>query len=229
MTLKRNATTVHQCNDAKDRNQRWQSAAELKAAIERAVPTWARLEQALLSKFLRAWFKEDAERADALFDTLEAWRASGLSPWHQDDDELTAVRPMSGFEGGEEEFASTTGLRFPTRVRQATRPPSGTTPEERLLVSQAIARPRAAPRPMVWLIAGLIALSAATISVATVMLRPQRVEQIPLEGSEPPPVTAIRAAPPQHCLLYTSPSPRDRTRYRMPPSACKKNRQVRSY
>ena len=24
------------------------------------------------------------------------------------------------------------------------------------------------------------------------------------------------------CLLYTSPSPRDRTRYRMPPSACKK-------
>ena len=182
---------------AKDRNQRWQSAAELKAAIERAVPTWARLEQALLSKFLRAWFKEDAERADALFDTLEAWRASGLSPWHQDDDELTAVRPMSGFEGVEEEFASTTGLRFPTRVRQATRPPSGTTPEERLLVSQAIARPRAAPRPMVWLIAGLIALSAATISVATVMLRPQRVEQIPLEGSEPTPVAAIRAALPQ--------------------------------
>ena len=25
------------------------------------------------------------------------------------------------------------------------------------------------------------------------------------------------------CLLYTSPSPRDRTRYRMPSSACKKN------
>ena len=26
------------------------------------------------------------------------------------------------------------------------------------------------------------------------------------------------------CLLYTSPSPRDRTRYRMPSSACKKNK-----
>ena len=28
------------------------------------------------------------------------------------------------------------------------------------------------------------------------------------------------------CLLYTSPSPRDRTRYRMPSSACKKKHQV---
>ena len=27
------------------------------------------------------------------------------------------------------------------------------------------------------------------------------------------------------CLLYTSPSPRDRTRYRMPSSACKKKTQ----
>lgn len=183
---------------AKDREQRWQSAAELKAAIERAVPTWAGLEQALLSKFLRAWFKEDAQRADALFDALEARRAVGFTASLQDDDELTAVRPMSGFEGVEEELSSTTGLRFPTRARQAKRPPSGATPGERLLASQAIARPRASPRATIWLISGLVALAAATISVATVMLRPHRVEEIPLEVSEPPPVTAIRAAlPPQ--------------------------------
>ncbi|WDT36015.1 hypothetical protein PVA38_06145 [Streptococcus pneumoniae D39] len=31
------------------------------------------------------------------------------------------------------------------------------------------------------------------------------------------------------CLLYTSPSPRDRTRSRMPSSACKKKNNLQSY
>ena len=33
------------------------------------------------------------------------------------------------------------------------------------------------------------------------------------------PASLISAADPYPCLLYTSPSPRDRTRYRMPSSA----------
>lgn len=173
---------------AKDREARWQSAAELKEAITRAAPTWAAIESSLIGTFLRIWFKEDAQRADAFVDALEASRALVEPPGTEDDDALTAVRPMSGFEEAQEELASTTGLRLPTRQRRI----STATPEERLLPSQALMHPRSTLRPATWLIAAVTALAVSGISVAA-LRRPYPVKQIPLASTPGPPVTAIQA------------------------------------
>ena len=45
------------------------------------------------------------------------------------------------------------------------------------------------------------------------------IEMIEAESSREDKIDAVAIVTPNHCLLYTSPSPRDRTRSRMPSSA----------
>ncbi|MFO0726405.1 MAG: protein kinase [Myxococcota bacterium] len=98
-------------------SDRWQSAAEFRAALVAAVPDWAHTPKPVLAEFLRTWFKADAEQAAAIVElshlrepSAERTRTFMLG---EDAVEPTAVVPVAEFAEVEEVLATKTGLVFP--------------------------------------------------------------------------------------------------------------------
>jgi serine/threonine-protein kinase len=94
---------------------RWQTAAEFRAAIVTAVPEWAHTPKSVLSEFLRTWFKDDAKQAGAIVELSHLAEPAERTRTFVLDDavEPTAVVPMAEFAEVEELLATKTGLVFP--------------------------------------------------------------------------------------------------------------------
>ncbi len=186
----------------KGRDQRWQTAAEFRDALRSFAPTWAEVPRGRLATFLRTWFSREATQLNDLVAAIETRRARDAALNAVAEDELTIVRPMSGFEEVEERVAGETGLIFPprSRVRHAASLQSGLrTPDDRLLVSSA-AIPRSIGRRGAWKAAAATLAVSAAVGIG-VLLRSGAEVRAPVanrpvaEPNSPRPVTAVQAKP----------------------------------
>ncbi|MFO0726444.1 MAG: serine/threonine-protein kinase [Myxococcota bacterium] len=184
----------------KDRAQRWQTAGDFRDALRACAPQWAGLSTSKMGMFLETWFRDDARAVNELVAAIEARSARNAALEAAELDDLTMVRPMSGFDEVEERISDRTGLVFPARSKVSRSVPRAMTlptPVERLVVSDAGAPSPIARRGRWSLAAGATVIGTLVGLLVYVTSRQPLVEPSPrvVETPAPLPVTAVQASP----------------------------------